>query len=83
MNYMTLKQYTKIMDIGFKSLDTVLDFYITLLLFVKLVFRAKFRHICFSPLHINFYAHLTKCVIHFTFHQSEYLLVSDTFNYTY
>lgn len=41
MNYMALKQYTKIMDIGFKSLDAVLDFYITLLLFVKLVFRAK------------------------------------------
>lgn len=38
---MALKQYTKIMDIGFKSLDAVLDFYITLLLFVKLVFRAK------------------------------------------
>lgn len=41
MNYMALKQYTKIMDIGFKSLDAVLDFYITLLLFVKLIFRAN------------------------------------------
>lgn len=29
------------MHLTFKSLDTVLDFYMTILLFVKLVFRAK------------------------------------------
>lgn len=31
----------KHMHLTFKSLDTVLDFYMTILLFVKLVFRAK------------------------------------------
>lgn len=69
----------KFMQSSSKSLDTVLDFYITTLLFVKLVFRAKFQRVCFSPLPINFYSNLTKYVIHFTFHQSEYLLVSYTY----
>ncbi|PER82290.1 hypothetical protein CN487_09725 [Bacillus cereus] len=31
---------------------------------------------------LTYILHLTKYIIYFTFHQSEYLLVSDTFNYT-
>lgn len=58
-----------------KSLNTVLDLYLSILLFVKLVFRAKLLMIIFS----RFY----KGIIYPTFHQYKYLLVSGPFSYTY
>lgn len=71
----------RFMQLSSKSLNAVLDFYITILLFVKLVFRAKLQSVCFAPFYNSFM--FIQQNASFTFHQYEYLFVSDTFTDTY
>lgn len=76
--------YTNIlrfMHLGLKSLDTVFNFYIILLLCVKLVFRAKLQGVYFPPGYNSFMfiQQNASC----TFHQYEYLLVADKFTNTF
>lgn len=75
MNYMDTYQYTKI-----HANELEIPKYCIRFLFIHLIVRkigisCEVVSVCFSP----FY----KGIIYLTFHKYKYLLVSDTFSYTY